>query len=226
MARLPRQPPDPEFARQLNSDLLYLCRSWQEGEFLEDDTLRRDSGILRRLLVDGGAGLLPNYRRQLGRKGPLELEAIDLKRMIEGLDRQAIAWAAAGGATHNGLMVSSVLYYRRAMTDEQMKARYEAGEAKRMMPVARYLDSTCIIFEGASVSRRNVVQFIANRLGGVHFDPTRDRSGAVVEAQFKALDEVMKRASLAEKNAVYFELLGIGQALVASPQVQEFMVSP
>lgn len=214
---------DTELEKQIRSDLSYLRASWTKKEFLDDDVLRRDSVILRRFLVDGGAGLLPGYRRRLGRKGPIEVRAIDLKPALEGLDRQQIDFASAGGAEHNGTVVHSAFVCRAVLTPEQIKARYERGETYRNMSITRYLDSSCLVVRGVSVSRRNIVQYIANRRGGVHFDPTRDRLAPQGEDQFKALDQAMVEWSLADKNTVYFELLSIGQGLVASPQVAEFL---
>ena len=50
------------------------------------------------------------------------------------------------------------------------------------------------MLDGRSVSRRNVIQYVANRVGGVHFDDTRDRLRPEVEAQFVAMDRAMELA--------------------------------
>ena len=121
-----------EIGRQIRSDLKYLQSTWNQRE-VDDDFLRRDSVILRRLAVDGGGGILRTYRKELGHKGDIKVEAVDLKRQLEGLDRSLIEFASAGGASHHGLMVAGTLQSRGAVTDEQMRAQYQRGLQRREM---------------------------------------------------------------------------------------------
>jgi hypothetical protein len=211
-----------EMGRQIGSDLKYLQSTWNQEE-VDDDFLRRDSVILRRLGVDGGGGILRTYRKELGHKGDIKVEAVDLKRQLEGLDRSLVEFASAGGASHHGAMVAGALKYRAVFTDEQIRARYQRGLQMRKMGLTRFLNGTCLVLNGRSVSRRNVIQYVANRVGGVHFDVTRDRLGPEVEAQFVAMDRAMETFNVADKRCVYFELLAIGQILVASPDVAELL---
>lgn len=122
-------------------------------------------------------------------------------------------------------MVAASMGYRAAMSEEQIKARSERGLQERTWALIHYLDSPCIVFAGQSVSRRELIQYIANRKGGVHFDETRDRLPPEVEARFVALDGFIYTVQLADKDAVYFELLAIGQAIVAAPEVQAIIAA-
>jgi len=226
MSRLNREPVDTELGRQIRSDLEYLQKSWNQVE-IDDDFLRRDSVILRRLLIDEGGGILRTYRRQLGHRGDLKVMAVDFKAQLEGLDRSQVKFATAGGATHMGLMVAgAVIGSRGTMNDAQMKAQFERGLVVRRVSLTRYLQSTCMVIDGRSILRHNVIQYIANRRGGVHFDPTRDRSRQDVEAQFVAMDGAMEAFSVANKRFVYFELLAIGQTLLAAPDVAAILAPP
>jgi hypothetical protein len=190
-----------------------------EPERDHDNFRRRDSATLRRLVVDGGQGILRVYRKSLCLKGDVRVTGVDLKARIDGLDRSLIHFATAGGAQHNGTMVAAGMAYRGAMSQDQIKARYERGPQERTWALINYLNSPCIVFAGQSVSRRELIQYIANRNGGVHFDETRDRLRPQVEARFVALDGFIDTVQLAEKDAGYFELLAIGQAIVAAPEV-------
>jgi hypothetical protein len=96
---------DTELGLQIRSDLVYLQEAWNQTE-IDDDFLPRDSGILRRLLIDGGGGILRTYRRELGHRGDLKVMAVDLKAQLQGLDRSQVQFATAGGATHKGMTVS------------------------------------------------------------------------------------------------------------------------
>lgn len=122
---------DTELGRQIRSDLAYLQESWNQAE-IDDDFLRRDSGILRRLLIDGGGGILRTYRRQLGHCGDLKVTALDLKAQLEGLDRSQVKFATAGGASHNGLTVAGAFIGGSGtINDAQVKAWFERGVGRR-----------------------------------------------------------------------------------------------
>lgn len=226
MSRLNREPQDPELGRQIRSDLAYLQESWNQVE-IDDDFLRRDSVILRRLLIDGGGGILRTYRRQLGQRGDLKVMTVDFKAQLEGLDRSQVKFATAGGATHMGLFVAgAVIGSSGTINDAQVKARFERGLVVRRVSLTRYLQSTCMVIDGRSIVRHNVIQYIANRFGGVHFDPTRGRSPEDVEAQFVAMDGAMDAFRVADKRFVFFELLAIGQTLVAAPDIVAMLAPP
>ena len=64
---------------------------------------------------------------------------------------------------------------------------------------------------------------MVNRVGGVHFDDTRDRLRTEVEAQLVAMDRAMETVNVANKQCIYFELLAIGQILVAKPDVAKLL---
>lgn len=78
-----------------------------------------------------------------------------------------------------------------------------------------------MVVQGIPVPRRVLVKFISNKLGGAHFDASRGAS--LEERQFALLDEVRERLRLMGKDAVYFELLSVGQTLAASMDVQRFL---
>jgi len=69
------------------------------------------------------------------------------------------------------------------------------------------------------VSRRELVQYVANKLGGTHIDTKRDFS-KIKERKFALLDQVREMIRVADKNAIYYELLSIGQSLVQSDDIQ------
>jgi hypothetical protein len=83
-----------------------------------------------------------------------------------------------------------------------------------------------IVF-GVRVTRRHLIQYVANKRGGTHFDPTRNRSGDFV---FQALDHITDTPGNAPiqlgappKPLVFHELLAIGRCLAESPDTQTFL---
>jgi hypothetical protein len=198
------------------NDLRYLATTWTVKE-IDDNFLRRDSVTLRRLLIDDGGGLLRKARKEMGLRGDPRLSAIDLIEEIEGLDPRLIVLASAGGATHRGMAVAGALLYEGAMSPEQIKRQAARGMQVRDLPLSRYLDSPCLLTRGVRIPRRELIRYIANKKGGGHYDEKRDRKGD--PRSFGALDSLIGAAQLAGKDAVYFELLSIGQALIKSPQI-------
>ena len=93
--------------------------------------------------------------------------------------------------------------------------------------LSKFLDSTCIYFENISIKRREVITYICNKLGGVHFDKTRNSKNEI-EKKYILFDMLRNKKTLVigrEKNidCVFFELLSIGQAVINSDDIQKLL---
>ena len=101
---------------------------------------------------------------------------------------------------------------KKAMTpDELLQLGGGAMPAEELLGLRAFVESPCMVIEGAVVIRRVLIKYVSNKLGGAHFDRTRGFSQE--EIAFRRLDSVGSTLRLADKNAIYFELLSIGQAL-------------
>ena len=108
-----------ELIRLAKSDLVFIARDWDES--VEDDSLRRSSGVLRRLLVDDQLG---KAWRAAGLAKQPRVEAADLEPTIDSVsDPKKIQFAAAGGARFKNCQVQSVLVYAGAMSPEEIQER-------------------------------------------------------------------------------------------------------
>ena len=209
---------NPEELRVVAADLAYLRDTWNALD-VDDDTLRRGSGTLRLLVVDGGGGGAYNRAwRSSGLAGGPKVEAVDLKARVTGLELAKVRWAQAGGATHGSGAMMAPFVYNGVMSPEGVQARFEAanrGGLKREMPLAKFLDAPAVIAEGRYVGRRAVIKYVANKLGGVHMETNRNDNDSLLErgSSMKFLD----------KPAAYFELLSIGQTLVNSDDAATFI---
>ena len=94
------------------------------------------------------------------------------------------------------------------MRVEEMEAIRAKGLPRQELPLDRYVGSTTMIVRGTSISRRVLLKYVANKLGGAHFDPKRQSDSE--SKAFRLLDYVGETYQLAGKNALYFELLAIG----------------
>ncbi|HEV2068945.1 MAG TPA: hypothetical protein VGR26_04035 [Acidimicrobiales bacterium] len=188
----------------------------------DEGVLRDASARLRRLLLDGG-GTLMRYRRALGLRGEPRVECFGLAAPDDGL-----AFAQSGGAKRGGMTVAGIQVWNRILSDEEIRERYEAGksatlpDATRPMSTQRarlseWLSSKCMIVAGVSVTRRDVVQFVANKLGGVHLDSRRDPTK---QPGYVALDTARSTMGTMDLDVVYAELASITQDFLASPEVR------
>jgi hypothetical protein len=193
-------------------DLKWLTS--QDFTKLDEDGLRELSGRLRRLLIEGS---LHRYRKQTGAKGELHVEAPELP----AVDSSTI-YAQAAGAERSVGKVAAVSVYSRALSPEEIRAMYEAqpdGPRLRVVPLSRWLDSPCIYVQKVRVKRRDLIKYVANKLGGVHFDERRDPAK---DHAFTALDHA-RSTKLTDLDAVYAEVAAIGQQLAASTEIRALL---
>ena len=139
-------------------------------------------------------------------------------------DSPGTKYAQVGGGNRSGIAVEGMTVWDRALTAEEIKARYddrvEARRESRRLRLSVWLDEPCVVFEGVAASRREVIKFVANKLGGVHVDPRRDASKFPA---YGTLDQARESLQVADLDAVYFELASIGQQLVESPEIAELL---
>lgn len=101
---------------------------------------------------------------------------------------------------------------------DYIKRGKATGDHIQRLKLSEFIAQPCVVTHGTSVSRRVVIKYIANKLGGAHYDKNRsDSAGAL----FRMLDKIEYR--VAEKPPVYFELLATAHALVASDDIQKIL---
>ena len=78
------------------------------------------------------------------------------------------------------------------------------------MKLKKFVGGFCVVIDDVFIRRREVVQFVANKAGGAHYDTDKTKPYQ------KAVD-AMASYEVMGRGAVYYELLGIGQALASAP---------
>jgi len=122
-----------------------------------------------------------------------------------------------------GGKVAHTAFVNRAMSPEEIKARYEAmkdGPQPVERTLSNWLSCGCMRIEGVVVTRRDVIKFVANKLGGVHVDASRNKKD---DAGYVALDKAREAHRTLDLDSVYGQLTAIGQQLWASPEVQAML---
>jgi hypothetical protein len=196
--------------RVVAEDLDYICQSWPAGE-IPDSELRRASTLLRKLLLDEKL-LFRVWVELVGREG-LMVFGNNIQECFQGLDLRELTFASVGGALSQGVQASQMIMVNRAMSDAEIKARYDAGHVEpHEMPIRKFLSGHCMVVDHTLIKRDDVIRFVANKLGGSHYD--QRRASPIEAAMEKALNyEVAGRGSL------YYELLTVGQTLASSPSI-------
>jgi hypothetical protein len=195
---------------------------------------------LRHLLIDKGNGLLKKAWDDI--KVPLDLPK---EPMIRALNLNKIAashtedgkgaYTIASNVTmSNGVQPLGIFSVQRALTNDELKKLsfdFDLVDFK----ISKYRDSTCLVLGPRSVSRENVIKYVANKLGGVHYDKTRDykeknraetEAFLLLDASFDFYSDDPQPSNLAVSfgangNALHAAILGMCRDLLNSPDVQK-----
>ena len=209
---------DAELVRSVIEDLNWIRADW--GHEVDDATLRRGSAVLRRLLIEGD---LRRAWRAAGRSREPLIESATLDHVLGSKPLEDISFASAGGG-HFGMGTSrglTMLNY--AASDEEVEAWLESmskAPEKMTMGLSRFVKGVCMVVAGTPITRHQLIKYVANKLGGAHFDSSSNRRKN--QKEFRELSRLLGHIRISEKEAVYFELLSIGQALVTSESIQSF----
>jgi len=187
---------------------------WRDD--IDDESLRRNSLVLRRLLVE--QDLLKAWRKVGFGDEPM-IEAPTLKEHLKTCPLQDVRFATAGGASYRGIQIAALFLRRRAATPEQIRRGSALGPyVFKLHRFQEFIESPCMIAKGTAVTRRDLIRYVANKLGGAHTDKRRD-TARPLDAIFKLLDEIFQTTQVAGKNAIYYELLSIGQSMIRSEDI-------
>jgi len=190
----------------IKSDLNFIKLEWNSE--VDDDSLRRYSPILRQLLVDEG-GLLSKAEGWLNCKIYLQAPP----NPLISTEKEKINFYTAGGAKYKNMTIQSLYEVNYAMSAQEIKQRYENSKnnIKVKYSLVEFLNTPCVIYKGEVFSRVELIKFVSNKLGGAHYELDEKKM-----ARMGLLLDVKNAYVVAGKNAIYFEMLSIGQLLVES----------
>jgi hypothetical protein len=111
------------------------------------------------------------------------------------------------------MRIGQTFYSDEALTPAQIQKIAALGPQEVTQNLTDFVNSPCVVVEGTTISRIELVKYVVNKLGGAHYDSKREKDYQ------RLLDYAGQHYALAGKNSVYFELLSIGQRLVKSPDI-------
>lgn len=171
----------------IGGDLEYL-RDLPIDRLLTHTEVRLAAGILRRLLVDGQ---IDSFWRHISAKAKVQpsVEVTEIDTALSKWPHRWIKYAWAGGANpqlaahHTGFIFAAIpqeeheqydsvetLFEQNPIPMTGQKVRFTLADWLRSTSVAVMTNERGLV----AISRRSVLKYIANRKGGVHFDPKRD----------------------------------------------------
>ncbi|MGE5607606.1 MAG: hypothetical protein ACM3YE_18175 [Bacteroidota bacterium] len=202
-------------------NLLYLRETWRG--YANDAILRISSNVLRVLLVDDCYG---KAWRLIGFDKQPRVMAVDSDAVIFGKGQEypleKIDIAVAGGASY-GCRTSTYGFRQGTFITDPKKNFFDITEMNqnyREYFLSEFLESTSLVVDGVKLNRREVIQYVCNKLGGTHIDSNRKKDAK--EQKFVKLDN-RPAFNLQYKDFLFFELLSIGQTIGASSDAEKFI---
>ncbi len=224
-------------------DLDWLWNEWWlgSGDRLTAGHLRRGSGTLRLLLVDG---MLQRAWKHHGFRAQPRLVGPDMEALasLQGLRLDLAVGCIAGGGRQNGIDLSFVGAFRVDNPSTGVPADADEGFAvcttavarsagqmpgpsplnalvERLWPVSAYLEAAGAVRRGVVVKRREVIEYFRNYKGGVHHDLLRGRRHPK-SGRYEILADLEGHVRADVRDGLYFEILSIGQSVARSEDVR------
>jgi hypothetical protein len=215
----------PEYLRTVYDDLAFLQSMRFERPSRTE--VRISSSVLRRLLHEH---MLAAAWRISELPDQPRITAVDLDAVVGDVPRRYIHYAYAGGAPtkraqHSGyaLLVipkDEVSAGDYDATARAMSQKLRAG-ARRDFSLPDFCGSASVISGGAAVTRVDVVRYVANKLGGVHWDNERGGWTTPQGSRHRLLDE--QHIVVGGLPGALYEVISIAHALVSAPDVARLM---
>lgn len=202
-----------ELLRAVCGDLQYLREKWDES--VDETSLRISSPVLRRLLVDLE---LQRAWKAAGFAREPTIATSTLDHILGMFAASGLTAAWAGGARTPGLEVYDGAFIKGyAMTAEEA-AQFGRERPPMALGLRAYVEAPCMVLEGQVIPRRILLKYIANKLGGAHFDPRRGQESE--DRLYRLLDQARDGVRVANHRVVYFELLSAGQAVAKADDIR------
>jgi hypothetical protein len=198
---------------------------------VDEHSLRRLSGMLRGMLVHGD---LQRAWKGAGFEREPQIKAITLAELLRTEELANIEIATAGGAevpieVQGKRGTSTVAGFQQIFrpaaeppVEPQVTGTPGEGPDYRLMKLSEFTYSPCLILDGVKFNRYELVTYVANKLGGVHYD--LKRTAKPIDRKYAKLDASRRRFVVnldgASKDLVYFELLATAQAILNSEDIQ------
>lgn len=189
-------------------DLKYLVNEWDQE--IDDSSLSRCSAVLRRLLVEDGFAKAWNA---MGLNKQPKVRTYNYEElMLDGESVDKITLAIAGGAKYRGSIIHGFRVLNYAKENDGANKAEKQLPSTLTMSLSQYINSICIIIDGASITRGELIRYLSDKLDGecAVTDPCAENGN---DNKFCKLDQFFNNLSSTDKCGLYYELLCTGQCL-------------
>ena len=198
----------PDLVSVVREDLNYLETDWPSGE-IRDDEIRRSSTVLRRLFTY--RDLIKVWVTVVGKEDFLVpssfIQVADINRLRE------VNFATSSPAQNVGMKIFAAMEFNKIQDGAA-----PISIKDEVAPLKRYLNQPACVISGVLITRHELVQFVANKLGGAHFDDARHKPNE------RAI-QAMAQYSIGNRPARIHEMLSCGQVLAASASTKELIAA-
>ena len=200
----------PQEKARMAEDLTYF-RKWLELRAWSDapppEEIRRGSLLLRRLLLD--RELMRAWQSAGFEKEP-RIVAVDLPATVAAQGPGRPEFALAGSARSTAPEAEGVLLWKSS----------RPGPPLCVYPLSHYLESASIFLGRATISRREVVKYLAQVNGAT---PAASIKGRRQEQEFAGhMARLEAKANTYRPGALHLELFSIGQTLAQAPMSRDW----
>jgi hypothetical protein len=231
--------PDLERLVLIGGDLEYLA-DLPTDRLLSHTEVRLAAGVIRRLFIDKQLSILWK-RVEPSVYSRLTVEAYEIDSVLDKWPEEWIRTAWAGGAPLDGLAHHNGSIF--AIIPRDVIASYGSPEKfreanplpmtgiERRMSIEGWLNSTSVAIQTnelglVRISRSTVLKYLANRKGGIHFDPHRalrlpNRNKQRKESEFFLLDHGLLR--IGHLSGPEYELTALIRSLRKADWAQEIV---
>lgn len=188
-------------------------------DIFQDSRIRKSSATLNLLLIEGI--LLRAWRFAVSNITTPYIVAASLNPFIENDPQKTIEMAMAGGAHLNGIFYALPMITKGG---KNVEPKDDTNPTALKRKLGQYINDPGLVFEGKSISRSTIIQYLANKQGGKHLDFKRGKSKK--EKDYLLLDKYAEYVFdiLGKKNAVNLEVHSIIQALAKSEDIKYLMM--
>jgi hypothetical protein len=208
-----------ETVRIVREDLEFLASL--SSTSATEANVRHASVLLRRLLNEDL--LIAAWKILRMEPRHPSITAFVIEEQPHGSEFQPHTVWNGGGITAGGQMVSLQIG-RGAVSDQELKRLSSLKEptTPRLLPLDHFKQSAALIIDGQKVSRRQFIDYMANKRGGVHLDRGRNRKKD--DEVFKKLDQAGKETNIMNgMGPAFYQVLTIAQALVDANDVKRLL---
>lgn len=156
-----------------------------------------------------------------------EFAKLELK-FVEAVSAGAVITVIPGYADSMGPMVAVVPAELVGGLSEEKASEIHVGSrlgsrVVRGMKLSAYLRSAAALITRVVISRQDVIQYVANKQGGVHYDPTRARKQDERLALLDAAGAKLDTKTISNFTGMYAEVLSVAENLAECGDVARYL---